>query len=194
MILRDTVFGTLEEDVYRRDFTINALYYNFVDSSIVDSVGGMADIESKTIRLIGKPEKRFREDPLRMIRALRFMAKLGCKLEETVAAGIRSHQDLIRHVPPARIFDEVMKIYRSGNSAKTFHVLKEYDLLNHLFPQVVKSFKDKDANFAKQFVQHALLSTDQRVQENKSLSPAFLFAALLWWPLQRKLEEFLLKG
>lgn len=194
MILRDNVFGTVEEDAYRRDFTINALYYNFADSSIVDYVGGMVDIKAKIIRLIGEPEKRFREDPLRMVRAIRFKAKLSCELEESIIEGIHKHRSLLKHIPTARLFDEIMKIYRSGHAKETFQCLQEYYLLQSLFPQVLKSFEIKNADLAKRFVKLALSNTDLRVQEGKHLSPAFLFAALLWWPLQKKLNEFEHKG
>src|SRR5204862_7815136 len=132
-ILRDNVYGTIDEDVWRRDFTVNALYYNIADFSIWDYVGGVADVRSRTLRLIGDPVTRYREDPVRMLRAARFAAKLDFTLAPETAAPVKELGGLLKDVPPARLFDELLKLFQSGHAARSFDVLRGYDHLRYLF-------------------------------------------------------------
>ncbi len=181
-LLRDNVYGSLEEDIFRRDFTVNALYYNIADFSIRDEVGGIADIAARRLRLIGDPEKRFREDPVRMLRAIRFAAKLDFTLDPAMARRIPQLAYLLGEVPPARLFDETGKLLLSGSAQRSFELLREQGLLPALMPQVADSLAAADGAATEQFILAALASSDQRVREDKSLTPGFLFAVLLWAP------------
>jgi len=134
MLLRDNVYGSIEEDAERRDFTFNALYYNVQDFSIHDYCGGLKDIENKVIRIIGDPKKRYKEDPVRMLRAIRFAGKLGFEIDPVTAAPIKEMAHLLDHIPPARLFEEVLKLMGSGNGITTFELLREYGLFRYLFP------------------------------------------------------------
>lgn len=184
-LLRDNVYGTLEEDIFRRDFTANALYYNIADFSIRDEVGGMADIQARRLRLIGDPEQRFREDPVRMLRAIRFAAKLDFSLDPDMARRIPQLAYLLGEVPPARLFDETGKLMLSGCAERGFDLLCEYGLLPALMPQVADSLDGEEGADNERFIRAALASSDARVREDKSLTPGFLFAVLLWSPAQR---------
>src|SRR6185503_8962553 len=145
-ILRDNVYGTIDEDVWRRDFTVNALYYNITDFSIWDYVNGVGDVRARTLRLIGDPEKRYREDPVRMLRAVRFAAKLDFTLAPETEAPIASLGGLLKDVPPARLFDELLKLFQSGHAVQSFELLLRYDLLRYLFrdTQVELETPDRD--------------------------------------------------
>lgn len=182
-ILRDNVYGKIEEDVWRRDFTCNALYYNIADFSIWDYVGGMDDMRARHIRLIGDPDKRLREDPVRMLRAIRFAAKLDFTLDETVSRAIAGHRDLLRNMPPARLFDEFMKMFQAGFAERTFELLQQHRLFEHLFPETQEAL-DTDSQF-RQFVTAALKNTDRRVASGKSVTPMFLLGVFLWAPVQQ---------
>ncbi|MBS0358732.1 MAG: polynucleotide adenylyltransferase PcnB [Proteobacteria bacterium] len=184
IILRDNVYGTLEEDAWRRDFTVNALYYNITNFSIVDYTSGMADLEKKIIRMIGEPEKRYQEDPVRMLRAVRFAAKLNFTIEEKTAAPLSKLSGLLLHVPSARLFDEVIKIFHSGNALAAFTLLNQYDLFKSLFPQTAYHLSRSQNNVVKKFLESMLLNTDTRINQDKPVTPAFLFAAFLWHDLQ----------
>lgn len=179
-ILRDNVFGTLEEDALRRDFTINALYYNIADFSVVDYTGGMADIEDRLVRLIGDPETRYREDPVRMLRAVRFAVKLGFDIEEATGACIPRLGSLLEAIPAARLFDEALKLFLSGQGVEMFGMLRRYDLLRYLFPQTDALLNHDRHGVASAFIERALENTDRRIAEDKPITPAFLFAAMLW--------------
>lgn len=176
MILRDNVFGTLEEDAWRRDFTVNALYYNIDDFSVVDYTGGMADLESRSLRMIGDPLVRLQEDPVRMLRAIRFSAKLGFSIEPQLDKAIRANAERLDGVPAARLFEEVLKLFLYGHALASYQLLKEYDLFKHLFAQTAASLND----LADTFIRQALMNTDERIQADKPVTPAFLYAALLW--------------
>ena len=176
MIVRDNVYGTLEDDAWRRDFTINALYYNIYDFSIIDYTGGLKDIENKTIRIIGDADERLQEDPVRMLRAVRFAAKLGFKIESDLSASIKNNIHLLDGVPAARLFEEVLKLFLHGHALASYELLKEYDLLKHLFAQTAKHLDET----SDRFVTQALINTDLRIQQKKPIAPAFLYAALLW--------------
>jgi len=190
MILRDNVYGTLEEDAFRRDFTLNALYYNIRDFSLVDYTGGMQDFNSRLIHVIGDPVVRYHEDPVRMLRALRIAAKLGFELEARTKRPIKNLVGLLQNVSPARLFDEVIKWFRSGKSLIAFHLLQQYGLFAVLFPQTEAGLGSVNAKVAKEFLQQGFANTDQRILQGKKNNPAFLFAVLLWWPLQEHLEAY----
>ena len=133
-ILRDNVYGTIEEDVWRRDFTCNALYYNIADFSIWDYTGGFDDVRKKRLVLIGDPSQRLREDPVRMLRAVRFAGKLGFTIDKSVVRAMRGHANLLANVPAARIFDEFLKLFQAGFAERTFELLREHELFGELFP------------------------------------------------------------
>ncbi|MCK5001734.1 MAG: polynucleotide adenylyltransferase PcnB [Gammaproteobacteria bacterium] len=191
-ILRDNVYGDLEQDVWRRDFTVNALYYNVADFSVVDFVGGFEDVMQKRLRLIGDPDDRYREDPVRMIRAIRFSAKLGFSIDESCQYFIRDQGVILRDVPAARLYEEVLKLFHSGHAIESFRGLREYYLLEHLFPEASDALNGNEV--ALKFLQLAMQSTDERIHQNKPVTPAFLFAALLWAPLQLRTEKRLSNG
>ncbi|PAU77618.1 polynucleotide adenylyltransferase PcnB [Halomonas salipaludis] len=178
LLLRDNVWGDVEEDALRRDFTVNALYYNIADFSIHDWANGIRDIESRTLRLIGDPETRYREDPVRMLRAIRFAAKLDFAIAESTEAPIRELAPLLLQIPPARLFDEVLKLMLAGQALATFRLLREYGLFAMLFPEADESIAELP--WAEALIERALANTDARIQEGRPVTPAFLFAALLW--------------
>ena len=186
-ILRDNVYGKIEEDVWRRDFTCNALYYNIADFSIWDYVGGVADIRKKRLVLIGDPGKRLREDPVRMLRAVRFAAKLGFRIDDSVAGAIVERRSLLRNVPPARLFDEFLKLFQLGHAEKTFRLLREHRLFQELFPETEEEL-ERDEGFLR-FVKAALVSTDGRVAAGQSVTPMFLLGVFLWAPVVRFAEH-----
>lgn len=176
MIVRDNVYGSLEDDAWRRDFTVNALYYNIYDFSIIDYTNGLKDVESKTIRIIGDTTERLQEDPVRMLRAVRFAAKLNFKIETSLSVSIKENIHLLDGVPVARLFEEVLKLFLHGHAAASFELLKEYGLLKHLFAQTSEAL-DEAGNT---FITQALINTDLRIKQKKPIAPAFLYAALLW--------------
>ncbi len=190
-LVRDNVYGTIEEDAWRRDFTVNALYYNIRDFSVVDYTGGLKDIELGQLRLIGDPETRYREDPVRMIRAVRFAAKLGFKIEEKTEAPIFKLAPLLLDVSHARMFEEVLKLFHSGVAVQVFEKLRYYGLFEHLFPQTDAILAE---DFPRKLVLEALKSTDQRIREGKSVNPSFLFSALLWGPMLQYRAHYLKEG
>lgn len=194
MILRDNVYGTLEEDAMRRDFTVNALYYNIADFSVVDDVDGMKDILSKTMRVIGDPKLRFREDPVRMIRAVRLAAKLGLSIDKKSIDSIEALSELVTQVPSARLFDEFLKISLGGHSAKTFVMLEKVGLLHALFPRLWKHYQSKEQNNIRQLMSIALSSTDSRIAEDKGVHPAFLISVLLWPSFKETMQMHLDQG
>lgn len=180
MLIRDNVFGTLEEDAWRRDFTINALYYRPSDAAIIDFTGGYEDIQQQQIRMIGTPHERYQEDPVRMLRAIRFAAKLNFSLSLDTEAPIVSLSNLITHVSGSRLFEEVTKLYQCGQAESAHALLLKYQLFPKLLP-LTSSFLDSDHPIS-EFIITALKSTDARIQENKPVTPAFLFAVFLWFP------------
>lgn len=188
-ILRDNVYGTVEQDAWRRDFTINALYYNIEDFSVVDFVDGMKDLRAGVLRMIGDPEQRFREDPVRMLRAVRFAARLGFRIHRDTEAAIRAHGHLLEEIPAARLFDESLKLLQTGNGVATFEQLRRYGLFAYLFPQTEACLAQEEHGFPKTLVVRALANTDQRIAEGKSVTPAFLYAALLWEPVRQALAQ-----
>jgi len=182
-IIRDNVYGTLDDDVWRRDFTVNALYYNIEDYSIVDYVGGLEDIKNRQLRLIGIPEDRYREDPVRMLRAIRFSIKLGFSIHPVSEQPIRKLAPLLEEIPEARLFEEFLKLFMSGQSEKAYQQLREYGLFAKLFPQT-EEFLNRGDEFIHKLLISAFRNTDTRLAEDKPVTPAFLLAALLWVPVR----------
>ena len=187
-ILRDNVYGTIDEDVWRRDFTANALYYNIADFSLWDYVNGAADIAARTLRLIGDPETRFREDPVRMLRAARFEAKLGFEIEPASARPIAQLRGLLASVPPARLFDETAKLFLTGHGADSFRVLRQRGLFAELFPTVDRYLERHPGSLVEQLLVQGLRNTDRRVEEDKPVTPTFLFSLLLYGPIAELIE------
>ncbi|MBU0498537.1 MAG: polynucleotide adenylyltransferase PcnB [Gammaproteobacteria bacterium] len=185
MILRDNVYGNIEEDALRRDFTVNALYYNIADFSVVDYGSGMADLRAGMLRLLGDPEVRFREDPVRMLRAVRFAAKLGFNIHRAAERLMPGMASLLREVPSARLFEECLKLFHGGQAVETFEKLRHYRLFDWLFPETERCLGEEEDHFPITFVVHGLANTDARILENKPVTPAFLFAVLLWEPVRR---------
>jgi poly(A) polymerase len=185
-ILRDNVYGSIDEDVWRRDFTCNALYYNIADFSIWDYTGGFEHIKQKRIVLIGDSEVRMREDPVRMLRAIRFAAKLGFDIDEPVIKSIDHSAHLLTNVPAARLFDEFLKLFQAGNAERTFDLLRDHGLFREMFPATDEELAD-DPEFLR-FTRAALQNTDRRVREGKSVTPMFLLGVFLWQPVKKLAE------
>ncbi|MGB3623086.1 polynucleotide adenylyltransferase PcnB [Ketobacter sp. MCCC 1A13808] len=192
MLLRDNVFGSLDEDAERRDFTANALYYRHTDGAIIDFVSGYEDIQNRTLRLIGDPEQRYREDPVRMLRAVRFASKLDFEIEPATAAPIRSLADLLELIPPARLFEEVLKLFLGGSAQTVWPLMLKYDLAQWLFP--LSTPEVNHAQGMQAMIDLALRNTDVRLAQNKPVTPAFLFAVLLWGPLQLEWSKIIESG
>jgi len=188
-ILRDNVYGTIDEDVWRRDFTANALYYNIADFSVWDYVGGAEDIAARTLRTIGDPETRFREDPVRLLRALRFEAKLGFQIDPATARCIAPLRGLLGGVPPARLFDETLKLFLTGHGARSFEVLSRRGLLAALLPTVEAHFAGHPGSLVEKLLIQGLKNTDARVAAEKAVTPSFLFALLLYGPIAGIIES-----
>lgn len=188
-IMRDNVFGTLEQDAWRRDFTINALYYDIRDFSIIDYTGGITDLEAGKIRLIGDVETRYREDPVRMLRALRFVGKLGLRLDDNTERFIPQLANLLVDIPAARLFDELLKLYLAGNAAVTHELLCHYGLFEVLFPQTAVLLHTEQDNYPRTLIIKALENTDIRIDDGKPVTPAFLFAVLMWEPVRQRWQE-----
>jgi len=190
-VLRDNVWGTQAEDAARRDFTINALYYDPVADAVLDYHDGVKDIERKTLRMIGDPATRFREDPVRMLRVARFTGKLGFTVEPRTHAPIRELAPLVRHVPAARLFDEMLKLLLSGRAMDCLQALRAEGLQDGLLPMLDMILEQPEGA---RFVTAALAATDARVRADKSVSPGFLFAALLWQPVSERWQAGLARG
>lgn len=186
MIVRDNLYGTQEEDTWRRDFSINALYYNPITDKLIDITNGVNDLEAGLLRIIGEPSIRYQEDPVRMLRALRFAAKLDFKIEEKTASPIKEHAFLITHISSSRLFDEMTKLFTCGSARQAFKLLEEHGFLPLFFPSFSHIKQDNIA--AADFLGRALDSTDARIRANKTTTPAFLFAVLLWYPLLERVE------
>jgi len=191
-LVRDNVYGTLEEDAWRRDFTVNALYFDPRDESILDFTDGYRDLRERRLRLMGDPPVRYREDPVRTLRALRFVAKLGFELERETERALAEHAALLEHIPPARLFEEVLKLFHGGHALAIFELLRDYLVLERLFPEAAACFEDEPEVL--ELARRALASTDARIAEGKPVTPAFLFAALLWGPVRHDVAALLAQG
>jgi poly(A) polymerase len=183
-IIRDNVYGDIDDDVWRRDFTINALFYNIKDFSIVDYVGGVKDLEAGQLKLIGDPSQRYVEDPVRMLRAVRFSSKLGLGIHPEAEKPIGQHAKLLENIPPARLFEEMLKLFMGGCALQTFESLRHYDLFKYLFPQTDQLLDTHEKDYPHTFIMQALKNTDQRLNEGNTVTPAFLIAAFLWEPMR----------
>ncbi|MCK5697298.1 MAG: polynucleotide adenylyltransferase PcnB [Gammaproteobacteria bacterium] len=197
-ITRDNVYGSLEEDAVRRDFTINALYYNIKDESIVDLTRGINDLNDHTIRMIGDTETRYKEDPVRMLRAIRFAAKLDFKMEQQTHDLIFKLSDLLNDIPVARLFDETLKLFQGGYGCKCFFLLREYNIFTLLFPMTEAAIlTEAEANNNQDtlnIIEQALINTDDRITQGKSVNPAFFLAVLLWKAMQDYKRQFIKMG
>lgn len=193
-IIRDNVYGTIDQDVWRRDFTVNALFYNIADESVVDYAKGMHDIKSGCIRLIGDPRRRFVEDPVRLLRAVRFATKLGFRISPDTEKHISELAPLLKEIAPARLFEECLKMFFNGYALQTFEQLRHYDLFRELFPQTEEALSHQHGGFPYTFVANALRNTDSRLSQNKPVTPGFLIAALLWLPMDRLARKHMAQG
>lgn len=194
MLVRDNNYGTLEEDAVRRDFTVNALYYNIENFSLVDYVGGRADLDQGLLRLIGDPMARYREDPVRMLRAVRFAAKLGFAFDPATEEPLWRLGPLLRDVPPARLFEEMLKLFLGGTALATFEKLRHYGLFAELFADTEEALSHQEQGFPITFVARGMASTDQRIEEGKPVTPTFLLAVLLWEPVRQRYQEWMAAG
>lgn len=191
-LLRDNVYGDMESDALRRDFTANALYYSSKDFSLYEYTSGLDDINNRQLRMIGDPVTRYKEDPVRLLRAIRFAAKLGFQIEASTAEPIRTQAHLLSHVPAARLFEEVLKLFLGGYATATYSLLKDYRVLGHLFPASY-SVIDQDPTYNK-LIDEVMLSTDRRIRSDKRVTPAFIYAALLWPALHSEMNTLQTKG
>jgi poly(A) polymerase len=182
-ILRDNVYGTVEEDALRRDFTINALFLDPVNGEIRDYVGGYQDLAERRLRLIGDPGVRYREDPVRLLRAARFVAKLGVEPDAETAERMPELAPLLEQVPPARLFEEVCKLFMTGHGMRSMEALQRFGLSTTLFPGLGRGAGPGKVQLGG-VLRETLLNTDERVKASKPVTPAFLFAALLWEPVE----------
>nr|WP_315482475.1 polynucleotide adenylyltransferase PcnB [uncultured Undibacterium sp.] len=190
-VLRDNTFGEQHEDAIRRDFTINAMYYDPASQTVLDYHGGIADIRKKTLRIIGVPELRYREDPIRMLRVVRFAAKLKFTIDAETRAPIKVMAALINNVPSARVFDEMLKLLMSGHAMACLQQLRKEGLHHGLMPLLDVVLEQP---LGERFVTLALANTDERVQQGKTVSPGFLFASLLWHQVVEKWEAYKVSG
>ena len=182
-LVRDNVFGTIEEDAERRDFTFNAMYYDVATFSVTDFANGIRAIKRREVDLIGDPEVRYREDPVRMLRAVRFAAKLDMTINPRTAEPIRELAHLLSNIPPARLFEEMLKLFLSGQGLKTFRMLREFNLLEPLFPMLGRVFAAADSKEIA-LIERVLVNTDERINTGQRVTPAFLIATLLWYPVE----------
>jgi len=186
-IIRDNVFGTIEDDAVRRDFTANALYYDPASQEVLDFHHGYADIKAGVLRMIGTPEKRYAEDPVRMLRAVRLSAKLGLKIDPVTQTPIAKMADLLQDVPPSRLFDEMLKLFLSGHAMESVSALRAQHLHHGLLPMLDVVLEQP---MGERFVMLALQNTDDRILAGKSANPSFLFATLLWHEVLAEWEHF----
>lgn len=194
-IIRDNVFGNIEEDAARRDFTANALYYDPVKEEVLDFHNGVADVRAKILRMIGDPVTRYQEDPVRMLRAVRLSAKLGLTIDRITEAPIHKLADLLQDVPPSRLFDEMLKLFLSGHAVESINALRAQHLHHGLLPMLDVVLEQP---LGEKFVMLALKNTDDRILIGKSSNPSFLFATLLWhevlaaWAVYQKQGHYLI--
>lgn len=190
-ILRDNLYGTHKEDAARRDFTLNALYYDPLNEIVIDYHNGVSDLQNRVVRMIGDPDVRYREDPIRMLRAMRFAAKLDATIEASTLKPIRDLAPLVENVPTSRLFDELLKLLTCGHAMTCLYKLRDANLHHTVLPLL-------DASFAleggEQFITLALERTDVRVRTGKTVSPSFLFATLLWKLVLQRWEDLCEQG
>ena len=179
VIVADNLYGTLKEDAFRRDFSVNALYYDIQKSQVIDYVDGLDAINSSEIRMIGKPVDRFKEDPVRMIRAIRFSVKLEAKIDPIISKSISNQAHLLENIPAARLYDECIKLFHNESAYEVFEQLVKYGLLAYLFPQTEETL----------FINKTLVNTSNRIKNGKPVTPAFLFAVFLWSAQNKRFKE-----
>jgi poly(A) polymerase len=193
-IVRDNVYGTIEEDALRRDFTVNALYYNIADFSVRDYVGGYDDLARRELRLIGDPVQRYREDPVRMLRAVRLSAKLDFAIAPDARAPFAELGELLLHAPPARLFDESLKLLLAGYGLRSFQALEQSGLLEDVYPLTARALAFRGGEAFRALLEAGLVNTDTRIAEDKPVTPAFLFAILLWGAVRAQVDREVAKG
>lgn len=193
-LLRDNIYGTIEEDALRRDFTANALYYAIEDFSVRDFVGGFEDVQARRLRLIGDPEARYREDPVRMLRAARLAAKLDFSIEPATAEPIARLAPLLADAAPARLFEETLKMFLAGDAVACFELLETHGLLPALLPETAQALASNTSGALRRMLLQGLRSTDARVAADEPVSPAFLYAVLLWPAYCRTLAQLQAQG
>ena len=193
-LLRDNVYGTIEDDAVRRDFTVNALYYAIGDFTVRDYVGGHADVQARRLRLIGEPERRYREDPVRLLRAVRLAAKLGFEIDPATAAPMAAVAPLLAGAAPARLFDESLKLFLAGHAERSFLGLERHHLLPALLPEAAAALRAHRNGSLRAMVLEGLRNTDARIAAGKPVTPAFLYAVLLWPAYCRELARLQAQG
>ena len=193
-IVRDNVYGSIGDDAFRRDFTVNALYYNIADFSIIDYAGGVDDVQAGVLRLIGDPDTRYREDPVRMLRAVRFATKLGFRIAKGTEQPIQALAPLLGDIPPARLFDEMLKLFMGGSALANFEMLRHYDLFGQLFPLTEQSLTHEENHFPLTLISRGMANTDARIAQGKPVTPAFLFAVFLWQPVRERAAQLEAEG
>lgn len=187
ILLRDNVYGDIRSDALRRDFTVNALYYAIDDGAILDYTDGLNDLDNRELRLIGDPDARYKEDPVRMLRAVRFAAKLGFSITPETEKPIYEHADYLADIPPARLFEEVLKLFMSGYATATLTKLREFGLFHYLFPGT-EACLSNGSDFYQKLIFAAVTNTDKRIRAGKRVTPAFIYAAMLWPPLVEQMK------
>lgn len=184
-VLRDNVFGNMAEDAVRRDFTINSMFFDPDGDKVHDFVNGIEDLDDGYVRLIGDPETRFREDPVRMLRAVRFAVKLSFDIHPDTEKPIPELHELLANIPAARLFEEVLKLFHTPQAVETYHELRHLQLFQHLFPQTEAALQSEDGVWANALIEAALENTASRLSVGKSVTPSFVYAMFLWAPVRR---------
>tara|TARA_B100000795_G_scaffold225941_1_gene181802 strand:- start:156 stop:1388 length:1233 start_codon:yes stop_codon:yes gene_type:complete len=184
-VLKDNEYGSIEDDAERRDFTINALYYDVSSKNIIDFYGGLRDIKNNQLRLIGKPKLRYKEDPIRILRAIRFEAKLKMEIHGETRNEIKNSISLLKSVPYSRLFDEVMKFFLTGHAQESMVLFRKYNLSNIYFPSL-----DNDNKIFNTFLFQSLVNTDVRIKNSQSINPGFLLAVFLWYDVNQLLKKY----
>jgi len=191
MLVRDNVYGSIDEDAERRDFTVNALYYDISDFSIRAYGGGLDDLDNGVLRMIGDPRVRYQEDPVRMLRAIRFATKLNMTISDETRAPIKEMSGLMRSIPAARLFEEYQKLFLSGKALANYHMLNEYNLFESLFPLTADVLEGNAGGKEDQLCQLVCRNTDNRIENDQRVTPAFIIAAFLWYPIERQAQTIM---
>jgi poly(A) polymerase len=194
VLVNDNVYGTLQEDAWRRDFTINAFYYDPIKNQVLDIVGGLEDLRHGIIRVIGDAQERMIEDPIRVLRALRFAAKLDFKLDDALEKVVACSHDLLAHVPGARLYDAFVQIFFAGYAAAMFNILQTSGYFTLMFQESAKLLSEEAYTPELKLLHHALTATDHRYKIGKSLNPGFLIGVILWPALQSHLRQYINDG
>ncbi len=189
MIVRDNVFGTIDQDAWRRDFTVNAFYYDPTANTVIDYVGGMQDLEEQCVATIGEPAVRFQEDPIRLLRAIRFAAKLGFELEEQLEKELLRSHDLLQQVPGSRLYDAFIQVFFAGYAESMYHWMQKTGYFQIMFEQTCCLLEKEEFNDASKLIELAMQSTDKRYHQGKSLNPGFLLSVILWPALMHALSH-----